>query len=60
MGDIAGAIEDFRVYVAADQKDSKMAKRQSRRRAWIQALEAGRDSFDSMELHRIRSEGLFR
>jgi WD40 repeat protein len=59
-GDIAGAIEDFRAYLAADKKDSKMANRQSRRQSWIQALEAGRDPFDSMELHRVRSEGMFR
>jgi WD40 repeat protein len=59
-GDIAGAIEDFRAYVATDKKDSKMANRQSRRRSWIQALEAGRDPFDSMELHLVRSEGMFR
>jgi hypothetical protein len=46
--------------VADDEKDSKMANRQSRRQSWIQALEAGRDPFDAMELHRIRSEGMFR
>ncbi len=55
-GEIASAIEDFRTYVDAVKKDSNKANRRSRRQSWIQALEAGRDPFDSMELYRIRNE----
>lgn len=55
IGDTAGAIKDFRIYVAV----SKDNDRRSRRQAWIKALESGADPFDSMELHRVRSEGGF-
>jgi hypothetical protein len=55
-GDITGAIGDFRAYLDAVKKDSDKANRRSRRRSWIQALEAGRDPFDDMELYHVRNE----
>ncbi len=54
-GDIAGAIEDFRFYVASIEDSD----RRSRRQAWIKSLESGADPFNSMELYLIRSEGGF-
>jgi len=58
-GDVAGAIEDFRAYVAWAEGNRSLADRGARRQAWIQALEAGRNPFDPLELHRVRSEGAF-
>jgi WD40 repeat protein len=58
-GDTTGAIEDFRAYVAAVEKNSRLADRRTRRQAWIQSLKSGRNPFDSMELYRIRGEGNF-
>jgi hypothetical protein len=54
-GDIAGAIEDLRFYVASIEDSD----RRSRRQAWIKSLESGADPFNSMELYLIRSEGGF-
>lgn len=59
-GNITGAIEDLRAYVTKVEDRGKLAARRDRRQIWIDALEAGRDPFDSMELHRVRSEGAFR
>jgi hypothetical protein len=54
-GDIAGAIEDLRFYVASIEDSD----RRSRRQAWIKSLESGADPFNSMELYLVRSEGGF-
>lgn len=59
-GDVTGAIEDLRAYVSSVEDRGKLAARRDRRQIWIEALEADREPFDSMELHRLRGEGAFR
>jgi WD40 repeat protein len=50
-GDMAAAIDDFRAYGGMGNN-----RRGARRKTWIQALEAGNNPFDSMELHSLQNE----
>ncbi len=56
-GNVVGAIEDFQVYVDSNAQIKKLTNRRALRKKWIEALKAGSNPFDSMELHRIRHEG---
>jgi WD40 repeat protein len=55
-GDSDGAIEDFNAFIAWTQKQDGNKQDIAEREAWIAALEAGRNPFDSATLERLRGE----
>lgn len=55
-GDIAGAIEDFRVFIAEGANQNVPATTISQRAEWVEALEAGENPFDQALINELRSE----
>ena len=55
-GDPAGAIEDFRAFVEWARPRDPSEQFTAKRRAWIAALEAGRDPFDTATVSDLRAQ----
>jgi serine/threonine protein kinase len=55
-GDYAGAIADFKVFVAWAKQNEKYQKYVVERERWITELEAGRNPFDEATLEKLRKE----
>jgi WD40 repeat protein len=56
VGDLEGALEDFRFYVEAYGEDANRGRRVDRRRVWVEAIEAGGNPFDALTLRALRNE----
>ena len=52
-GDIAGAIEDFQIYIAQTTDEARKAQRQG----WVNALREGKNPFTREELEKLRTQG---
>jgi hypothetical protein len=56
VGDYAGALEDFRVFVEWSKANDVYERLGAKREAWIADLEAGRNPFDEETLEALRDE----
>jgi serine/threonine protein kinase/tetratricopeptide (TPR) repeat protein len=55
-GDYAGAVEDFRAYLAWAKQNGVAAATLQKREAWVTQLEAGQNPFDPATLEALRNE----
>jgi WD40 repeat protein len=55
-GDLKGASEDFKAFVAWAKMNNVSDERIAKREAWIAELEAGRNPFDEQTLKQLRDE----
>jgi peroxiredoxin len=55
-GDLAGAIEDFEVFVAWSKENGLYEEYGAKREAWVAELKAGRNPFDQATLEALRNE----
>jgi len=56
IGDLTGAVDDFRAYVAWGRQHGEDEQRIAQRDAWAGALASGRNPFDTATLEELRNE----
>ncbi len=56
IGDLTGAVDDFRAYVAWGRQHGEDEQRIAQRDAWAGALASGRNPFDTATLVELRNE----